>query len=205
MARHVSPKQAAPISDRRVRVKLKGGRYEATVRPANFDELANAWGFADWDDRIAKLYDLCAIDGPKPLHGVAKRAFGYQISLLSGGPDAEHRARGIEASEVSPDDLSDEAADVYADLQAKGIAVVCIRMEEQDFIFLEPLPGRLDAHSAQEKRGAGIDIHRKLVVDHIKHGDLTPVLREKPFGILSLANALVEIGGGTLEAELGEA
>lgn len=205
MARHITPKQAAPVSDRRVTVKLKGGRYAATVRPANFDELANAWGFSDFDDKIAKLYDLCVIDGPKPLHGVAKRAFGYQISLLSGGPDAEHRSRGIEASEVSPDDLSDEAAEVYNDLKDKGVAVVCIRMEDQDFVFLEPLPGRLDAHSAQEKRGAGIDIHRRLVVDHLKHGDLSTVLRERPFGILALANALVEIGGGTLEAELGEA
>jgi hypothetical protein len=193
----------APVtSEKRISVKLAGNRFRATVRPAHFDELVTCNALPTGNEQKERLADLCILDAePKPTP-LAKRSFGLQIQSVSGD--------NLEAEEVSLDDdadVPDAVAEAAVEKQEKSPnhKIVCLRLEEDHFLFLEPKPGALEAFVAKKQKGGpgtGIELDGKLVESHCFHGDLETLKRERALGVVALAQKLAQLGGLSLEAEL---
>lgn len=188
-------------SERRVSVKLAGGRFRATIRPAHFDELVTCNALPDGSSQKERLADLCILDAePKPTP-LAKRSFGIQIERVSGND--------LVAEEVPHDspDIPDDVAAAIVERQEKSTKypIVCLRLENEYFLLLEPPAPALEAFVAKKQRGgpgSGIELEGKLVEQHCFHGDLDALKRERGLGIVALAQKLVQLGGLSLEAEL---
>ncbi len=197
---------ASPISAKRARAELPGGRFQAVVRPANYEELLKFFASLDGDSVGAhvRLLETCHIEGPN-LTSSAKFSLGMQVLRLSG--------EDLSADEIPADQLPDAAADAFQAANATGGSFVCLRLSggsdpERIFVLREPEASRFDSYLKAKSKKAGLDADFAILKQHTLPAfqpALADLQRDAPLGIVALARALAIVGGISLEAVLGEA
>lgn len=190
----------SPVSDARFNIELPGGRFSATVRPPNFDELTTAAALAEGPDQKLKLFALCAVDFDPKMPTAPRRSIGQVIHAQLTGDD-------LTAVEIPEDELSDEAADALVKKRAGNPAkeFVCLVMDEVQYVLFGPEPSLVDGLTAKKAKGGGLALDLAFVERHLFHGDLATLKREKPAGVLELARKMCEIGGVSLRADVKKA
>ena len=184
------------ISSIRKRATAPNG-MSAVVRPCNFEELRkyNVASAKSYYDATIEIAGWCVVEAPPDAPNATRFAFGRGALVLAG--------EGKEAVTVSPDELSDAAAEKYVAINDP--TANCIRFDGKDFIFRTALPGVLDSFlRGKMKSPKAIEANLEYLKRHCAYGDMDALVRDTPFGVTAITDEIATRAGLTFEAELGE-
>lgn len=186
----------AAVSAIRKRIKVAEIGANVVVRPYNIEELGvfTAKMQKSEFDAYVWLYDQCAQDF-KDAPDTTKFSVAFHLDKVSG--------KNVPCRLITEHELSDEAAEAF--VRIGDPTATCVRYGDQDFLFRTALAGTVDTYAREKlKRPLDLSINRNLLKKLKFFGDLETVERDTPYGVIALSDVVVERGGVSLEAEVGE-